>query len=85
MPTKICASAPAGVAVVELGDRPGTQGLDEGAVGAGPLRDGDAEQDLALLADLGALGDVAQAVEVEVRAAGDRHQRAGAVLLPAPA
>ena len=34
-----------------------------------------AKQRLARLADLGALGDEAQAVEVHVRAAQDRHQR----------
>lgn len=36
---------------------------------AGPLRDGDAQQGLAPLAELGALDDVAQAVKVDVRAA----------------
>ena len=45
------------------------------------LGDRDREQRLALLADLGTLGDEAEPVEVHVRPAGDRHQR----LVPQPA
>ena len=41
---------------------------------AGTLRDGDGEQRLALAADVGALGDVAQAVEVDVGAGENRDQ-----------
>ena len=55
------------VTVVELGDGPRSERLDEGPVSAGPLRDRHADQDLALLADLGPLGDVAKAIEIQVR------------------
>ena len=41
---------------------------------ARPLGDRDAEQRLARFADLGALGDEAQAIEVHVRAAQHRDQ-----------
>jgi hypothetical protein len=40
----------------------------------GSLGDGHRQQGLALLADLGALGHVAQAVEIDVGAAVDGHQ-----------
>ena len=65
-----------GIAVVELGDRALAEQRAELAEAAGPLRDRDGEDRLALLAQLGALGDEAQAVEVHVGAAGDRDERA---------
>ena len=78
-PTKMCASLGVGDAVVELGDvaraeraRRTCRKLPR------PLRDRHREQRLAVLADLGALGDEAQAVEVGVGAGGDRDQRLAA-------
>ena len=64
-----------GDAVVELGHRARTDELAEALERAALLGDRHREQRLALLAELGALGDEAQAVEVHVRAAGDGHQR----------
>ena len=64
-----------GVAVVELGDVALAEQRAELAEAARALRDGHREHRLALLAELGALGDEAQPVEVHVRAAGDRDQR----------
>ena len=52
------------------------QHVAEAAEAALLLRDGDRQQHLGVRAGLGALGDVAQAVEVEVGAALDGHQRA---------
>jgi hypothetical protein len=63
-----------GDAVVELGDRARADQLAEALERAALLGDGHREQRLALLAELGALGDEAQAVEVHVRAAGDGHE-----------
>ena len=67
-------------AVVELGDDALAERDAEVAIGAGPLRDRHREQRLALLAELGALGDEAQPIEVHVGAAEDRDQ----VLVVAP-
>ena len=69
------------LAVVELGDGARPQHLHEAPVGAGLLRDRDGQQGFAPFADLGALGDVAQAVEVEVGAGIDGNQ--GAAFEPA--
>ena len=63
-------------AVVELGDDARAQPRAELAERAGPLGDRDGEDRLARLAELGALGDEAQAVEVHVRAAEDRRHAA---------
>ncbi|KAH8718778.1 hypothetical protein HC256_003406 [Beauveria bassiana] len=60
-----------GVAVGELGDGAGHDGLDEAGKGAGPLGDAAGEQHLLALAEGGALGDKAQAVKVHVGARGD--------------
>ncbi len=60
-----------GDAVVELGDGARADQLAEAPEAAALLGNGHREQRLALLADLGPLGDEAQAVEVHVRAAGD--------------
>jgi hypothetical protein len=60
-----------GVAVVEFGDVDGAEVAAEGLEAAGALGDGDGENGLALLAQFGALGHVAQPVEVHVGAAGD--------------
>ena len=62
---RLVRSAPA---VVELGDAAPPERGAEVEKAAGPLGNGDGEQRLAALADLGALGDVAQAIEVDVRA-----------------
>ena len=72
-PTKICALAAAGVAVVELGDAALAEHLAEAQEAARLLGNRHGQQRLALPADLGALGDVAQAVEVHVGAAVDRR------------
>ena len=69
MPTKMCALLAAAQPVVELGDHAPADRRAELAEGAGPLRDRHAEQRLARLAELGALGDEAQAIEVHVGAA----------------
>src|SRR6266540_3635905 len=66
------------VAVVELGHLALAEQRAELAEAAGPLGDRHREDRLALLADLGALGDEAQPVEVHVRAACDRRVRAPA-------
>ncbi len=62
------------VAVVELGDLALADRLAEGLEAAWPLGDGHGDDRLALLAQLGALGHVAQAVEVDVGAGVDAHQ-----------
>ena len=59
-------------AVVELGHRARADHFAEAPEAAALLGDRHREQGLALLADLGALGDEAQAIEVHVGAAGDR-------------
>ena len=61
-----------GDAVVELGHRARADQLAEAPEAAALLGNRHREQGLALLADLGALGDEAQAIEVHVGAAGDR-------------
>src|SRR3569623_242252 len=63
-----------GVAVIELGDAAGTDGLAERAKAAGPFRYRHREDGLVALADLGALRDMAQAIEVHVGAAVDGHE-----------
>ena len=70
----MCAIRGVGVAVVELGDRALAEERAELAKAARPLGNGHGEDRLALLAQLGTLGDEAQAVEVHVGAAGDRDQ-----------
>ncbi len=57
------------VAVVELGDVAAPEQAAERLEAAGPLRDRRREDRLARLAEIGALGDEAQPVEVHVRAA----------------
>ena len=59
------------VAVVELGDVLVAEQGAEGEEAAGAFGDGDGEQAFALFADFGALGDVTQAVEVDVGAGDD--------------
>ena len=73
-PTKTCATLRVGDAVVELGHRARADQLAEALEAAALLGDRHREQRLALLADLGALGDEAQPVEVHVGAAGDGHE-----------
>ena len=63
-----------GVAVVEFGDVALAEQRAELAEAAGPLGNRHREDRLARLAQLGALGDEAQPVEVHVRAAGDRRR-----------
>jgi hypothetical protein len=58
-------------AVVELGHRARADQLAQAPEAAALLGIGHREQRLALLADLGPLGDEAEAIEVHVRAAGD--------------
>ena len=67
-----------GDAVVELGDVAAAQRGAELLEAARALRDGDGEHRLAMLAELGLLGDEAQPVEVGVGARGDRDQRLAA-------
>ena len=71
-----------GIAIVEFGDLPLAEQLAEFAEASRPLGDRHREHRLALLAQLRALGDEAQPVEVHVGAAGDRDVRA--VLRPVP-
>ena len=73
-PTNTCASRRVGDAVVELGDVARPEQRAEAPEAAALLGNRHREHRLALLADLGALGDEAQAVEVHVRAAGDRRR-----------
>src|SRR3569623_2535773 len=63
-----------GVTVIELCDAAGTDGLADRAKAAGPFRYGHREDGLVALADLGALRDVTQAIEVHVGAAVDGHE-----------
>ena len=58
-------------AVVELGDHAPVDELAKLAEAAGPLGDSDREDRLAFFTDLGALGDVAQPVEIHIGAADD--------------
>ena len=60
--------------IVELRHHPAADGGAELAEGARPLGDGDAQDGLARLSQLGAFGHEAQPVEVHVRAAQDRHR-----------
>jgi hypothetical protein len=62
------------VAVVEFGDLALADGLAERLEAARPLGNGHGDDRFALLAQLGALGHVAQAVEVDVGAGVDGHQ-----------
>jgi hypothetical protein len=66
--------APAAQAVVEFRDHAAADGGTELAKRAGSLRDGDAEQRLARVADLGSLRDEAEAIEVHVCPAEDDSQ-----------
>ena len=63
------------VAVAEFGDVVRAKQGAEVEEGAGDFRDGDGKQAFALFTDFGALGDVAQAVEVHVGAGDDVNQR----------
>ena len=63
-----------GVAVVELGDRAVADELAKAEQAPGTLRNGHREQALAVLAELGPLGDVAETVEVHVRSAHDGRE-----------
>src|SRR5262245_14420560 len=69
------------VAIVELSDAAAAEYLAEAQEAALLLRDLHGEERLALAADVGALCDVSQAVEVHVRAAIDGDERALAALL----
>ncbi len=71
MATKICAGAAGFVAIVELGDVALAERLAELQEAARLFRDLHGQQRFALRAEIGALGDVAQAIEVHVRAAVD--------------
>ena len=63
------------VAVVEFGDVAGTDQGEEFLVAAGFFRQRHGQHGLALLADLGAFGHKAQAVEIHVGAGSHRDQR----------
>src|SRR6185312_13274281 len=63
-------------AVVELGDAVLTESGAEAAEAAALFGDGHGEHRLALLAEFGAFGDEAEAIEIHVGAGDDRHQRA---------
>ena len=69
----------AGVAVGEFGDGVGKDGFDEVGEGARALGDVDGEEGFFLLAEGGALGDEAEAVEVHVGAGGEGDELAGGV------
>ena len=69
------------VAIVELGDVAPAEHFAELQEAALALRDLHRHQRFALAADVGALGDVTQAVEVHVRAAVDRDEAPVAALL----
>src|SRR5829696_5312504 len=69
------------ITVVELCDGALAQRLDKPPVAARPLRDGDGEQRFASFADFGALGDMTQAIEVEICAAVDRDKPSAAQVL----
>ncbi len=64
------------VAVVEFGHVAPAEQRAQRPEASGALRDGDREDRLAMLAQLGALGDEAQPVEIHVRAGCHHHQRA---------
>jgi len=64
-----------GIAIVEFGDVARTQQAAEGLEAARRLGNGHREHGFALFTQFGALGDVAQAVEVHVCARGHRDQR----------
>ncbi len=66
------------VPVVEFGDLPPAQRLAEGAKAPRPLGNGHGDDGFALLAQFGALGHMAQAVEVDVGAGIDGHQHLAA-------
>jgi hypothetical protein len=72
-------------AVVELGDAAARERLAEAAEAAAALGHGDRQHRLAVLAQLGLLGDEAQPVEIGVGARGDRHQGLAAQLALAAA
>ena len=71
-------------AIVELGHDPAADRRAEFAERAGPLGNGDGEQRFARFAELGALGDEAQAIEVHVRAAQHRDEPLVAHAVRAP-
>ena len=64
-----------GIAVIELGHGAAADDLAEAQEAAGAFGDLDREHRLAARAEVGALGHVAQAVEIEVGAAHHRDQR----------
>ena len=70
--------------VVELGHDAAADRRAELAERAGPLGNGDGEQRFARFAELGALGDEAQAIEVHVRAAQHRDEPLVAHAVRAP-
>jgi len=63
-----------GVAVIELGDAPATNGFTELAEAPRCFGDLDGQQHLGLLADRGTLGNMPEPVEIDVCAAIDRHE-----------
>ena len=67
-----------GDAVIELGDVAAAERGAELLEAARPLGNGDCEHRLAVLAELGFLGDEAQAIEVGIGARGDCDQRLAA-------
>ncbi len=71
-----------GDAVVELRHAAAADELAEFFQAPRPLRDRDGEHGLAVLADLGALGDEPQPVEIEIRATGHGDQRFTLEALP---
>ncbi len=80
-PTKICAGAPCLESIVELGDAALAERLAELEEAARLLRNLHGQQRFARAAEIRAFGDVAQAVEVHVRAAVDAHDALAVALL----
>ncbi|MNS98298.1 hypothetical protein D3C72_1326620 [compost metagenome] len=76
--------AVAGPAVVELGDRAAVEAAQEAVIVVAAVGHGHGQQGLGALADLGPLGDVAQAVEIDVGARVDGHQGAASGISRGP-
>src|SRR5947208_13978193 len=68
-------------AVVELRDVAAPERGAEFLEAAGPLRNGHREHRLAMLAELGLLGDEAQPVEIGIRPRGARDERLAALAI----
>ncbi|MNS88116.1 hypothetical protein D3C72_1220800 [compost metagenome] len=74
----------AGPAIVELGHRAAVEAAQEAVIVVAAVGHGHGQQGLGALADLGPLGHVAQAVEVDIGARIDRHQGARAGMTRRP-